>query len=565
MSTDPWVDFVAAYGLDALPSPAPPDIIQIYDPEGFGADPDEEGNVVYPPPLPPLPPGAPECAQDYYDSVGALVAAALSDALRQNIPPTVVRARYEWPPPGSSDSYVPIRFVAAPLDPRFPPPNWGDPYASQIIPTPVDCPFLDDFFSGFGAPPNCDSPPLNLAFPPGIHRLISELVRPSGRSFIFRAPYDYIPGVGVISTDLLTQGDDAPCTAYILGLVAQYEAAMDVAISAFDSANPRNYVYIRAYPYDDGILTGVELEISGGTLSDPVISRIGVSTPLAIAFCETTKFGIFRDDIGYSSCSDGDDDMGCSCEEIRQIIANEIEEKLGVVIEAADWLSERREDIDRFLDDYNDIRNRYLSFFGPSDDDQSWEKFRIIFSRLREYMVSDGRGDVPDEDAIIIPSMLRRVMDGFALTRERLRAIASALNSTNTDVWYAVRVTVTGERRGERDLRFYPQSQDASAWPYNHYGQVRILYAASETDTVYSPWQWVRSRDQELLFRLPAYISEDRVTGQPTRRPAVFAEWQAYPGISMVCEVVERPNGRIIPTTGPVWDGDLIDTNNDVS
>jgi len=87
----------------------------------------------------------------------------------------------------------------------------------------------------------------------------------------------------------------------------------------------------------------------------------------------------------------------------------------------------------------------------------------------------------------------------------------------------SVRVSVEGERNTTRDTWIQPDALR----PYNHYGQLWLVYQIGTQPLRRTAWQWIRSRDHELFFVIPDFRQNSADTVQ------VSAEYQLFAGLRM--------------------------------
>jgi hypothetical protein len=207
--------------------------------------------------------------------------------------------------------------------------------------------------------------------------------------------------------------------------------------------------------YFDGILEGRRYTITdeNGTLVGSGL--VGYNRTLELAFC--LKDRIFRDDVGKVSCDEEEDSMGCDCDQIRQIIREEIERiednYLNPIKVVTEWLNSL----------FRPLEEGIRLFFGNSDS--SWSRFLGRYNLLSAYI----RPSETDEDTAILPTLTDRIEEGFSRNKIRQRIIYSCVNAT---IRVSVRVSVEGERITTRDTWIQPDA----IRPYNHYGQLWLVY-----------------------------------------------------------------------------------------
>jgi len=476
-SSDPWFDWLLDFrSLNGF-SQIPPEFDSIINPRGTDVNGwrRDDGTIVpVIDPFPPLPPNAPQCARNWYRS--------FTERLGQG-----------WAQARISCPFCPLRMTFYPdfsLIETFPwnifptiacdagsQVLWNDPCWSTFWGLPGDCDFFNDWFAGYFRE-NCPERTLTTAFSPAVHRLVSEILKPTGRAFLWRLQYDQ-PVFWPLVFNPEVLGENNACKSWALAILLQIEAMQDL-INQVQTPT----AYIQFQPYFDGILLGRRYTVTDELGSLVGTGFIGYNPTLELGFCLGEK--IFRDDVGRVGCDEEEDDeMGCSCEEIRLIVQEE--------------LARIR---DAYLDPINDnaryLRNLFepiedmVSQFFSTDGENAWTKFLSRFSFLSAFL----RPSDTDPDTIISPPLPDRIEEGFSRTKARQRAILS-------NVAGIVRVlvkfsSITGERNTSRDTYIPP----TSLRPYNHYGQVWVEYGVGTTSRR-SAWQWIRSRDAEHIFLIP--------------------------------------------------------------
>jgi len=74
---------------------------------------------------------------------------------------------------------------------------------------------------------NCPDRELTKDFSPAVHRLISEILLPTGRAFLWRLAYDQpVFWPLTFNPNILTENN--PCKSYALGILLQIEALQEV-------------------------------------------------------------------------------------------------------------------------------------------------------------------------------------------------------------------------------------------------------------------------------------------------------------------------------------------------
>jgi len=499
MSTDPWFDWWIDYGSFDGFSHIPPELAALASPNGIAASGwrDQEGNVVLPSLLPPLPPSAPACAQQAYQDWLQLIGNLYLDAINSCDQNALAfgfnrLTNYDGPP------FLLRDFVFAPVS--FGVPYWNDPCSSSSLGYPSDCDYFLDFFSGFfrtGCPE--DYRPTTLVSP-AVHRLIAEIIKPTGKAFLWRLAYDQPVFWPVVFRAGILIGNNR-CQSFALAILLQLEALQDLINEVSTET-----CFIQFGLYFDGILEGRRYTITdeNGTLVGSGL--VGYNRTLELAFC--LKDRIFRDDVGKVSCDEEEDSMGCDCDQIRQIIREEIERiednYLNPIKVVTEWLNSL----------FRPLEEGIRLFFGNSDS--SWSVFLGRYNLLSAYI----RPSETDEDTVILPTLTDRIEEGFSRNKIRQRIIYSCVNAT---IRVSVRVSVEGERITTRDTWIQPDA----IRPYNHYGQLWLVYQIGAQPLKRTAWQWIRSRDHELFFVIPDFRQNSADTVQ------VSAEYQLFAGLRM--------------------------------
>jgi len=496
-SSDPWFDWWIDFGnLDGF-NPIPPEFDSVINPNGTDVNGWQRDDGTIAPvidPFPPLPPNAPQCAMDWYQS--------FTEALGLG-----------WINARAYCSTCPLRMSFYP-NPNFQSPpniyptiacqditqvNWNDPCWSSVFGLPFDCDYLLDWFSGYFRQ-NCPDRELTRLFSPAVHRLVSEIVRPTGRAFMWRLAYDQ-PVFWPLVFNPLVLTKNNPCKSFALGILLQIEALQDLLNQV---QTPKAYVQFSEY--FDGILLGRKYLITDENSTEVGQGLIGYNPSLEFAFCLREK--IFRSSIGRIACEEGeDDDMGCDCEQIRQIV----QEELAAIKDS--HLDPIRDDASYLRRLFSPIESLISEFFG-TDNENAWTRFLSRFSFLSGFL----RPSNTDEDSVITPPLPDRIDEAFRRAKARERAILS-------NVAGIIRVFVrfrkiTGERITSRDTHIPP----SSLRPYNHYGQVWIEYEVGSI-TRSSAWQWIRSRESEHVFLIPDLRSS------ASDRLEVSAKYQLFSGL----------------------------------
>jgi hypothetical protein len=200
--------------------------------------------------------------------------------------------------------------------------------------------------------------------------------------------------------------------------------------------------------------------------------------------------------------------MGCDCDQIRAIVREEIERiedsYLSPIKVVTDWLDSL----------FRPLEDSIRAFFEGGE--RSWVRFLDRYNLLSAYI----RPSETDEDTVILPTLTDRIEEGFSRNRIRQRIIYSCVNGT---IRVSVRVSVEGERNTTRDTWIQPDA----IRPYNHYGQLWLVYQIGTQPLRRTAWQWIRSRDHELFFVIPDFRQNSADTVQ------VSAEYQLFAGLRM--------------------------------
>jgi hypothetical protein len=503
MSGDPWFDWLLDFGSLSGFGRIPPEFAAIDALAGSNVNnwQDQEGNVrPVLDPLPPLPPNAPECAHAFYNDLTEALGGAWLYARRYC---STCQLRLLLNP--FSGWYRPltyIGFLIACGDNNGA--NWGDPCASGGVGLPQDCDYLRNWFSGYFTE-NCSADrTLTTDFSPAVHRLISEIISPTGRAFLWRLAYDQpVLWPATFNPEVLTENN--VCKSWALGILLQIEALQDLLNQVQTPT-----AYIQFEQYFDGILLGRRYTVTDESGNVVGTGFIGYNPNLELGFCLGEK--IFREDIGRVACEeDEDDQMGCSCDEIRQIVQEEL---ASIRDQYLDPINDNARFLRNLFEPIEDIVTQFFS----TDGDNAWTRFLSRFSFLSAFL----RPSNSDPDTVISPPLPDRIEEAFERTKARQRAILS-------NVAGIVRVLVrfpgiTGERNTSRDTYIPP----TSSRPYNHYGQVWLQYSVGST-TRLSAWQWIRSRDAEHIFLIPDLRSSASDSLTVEAKYQLFAGLRTYP------------------------------------
>ncbi len=512
-STDPWYDWLITYG-SLPPFPVPPDLAHLSS-EGKEITEDENGEAVIPWPFPQTPPNAPECVQAWQQAVKDELADAYQDAVRYCLfgpfmfrldPPVLSTGQ------GSQD----FRFFI----PGLP----HDPCRTGSIFLPNDCPFLDDFFRGWNLN-NCPYDyQLSPIIQPGLHRIVQEILRPTAQPFLFRVGYDNNLAALLFDWEVLREGD---CASYAGGIGLQIEALMQECSNVI-STDYR--VILQAFPYYDGILWGIRFKIISWDNNTVSYANIGYNRLLEIGFCGRQR--IFRDNVGNTACESEDDDMGCECEQIEQIIQT----KLDAIKD--EYLNDIKERTGFLYDLFQPIEQQIKAFWGSGQ--QSWTRFLQIFSYLWAYVRPSGT----DDDEIILPSLTDRLEDEFERIKSRHRTLYSSIPRL---MRISVKPSIIGERNTSRDTYIIGERNTPVKIPYNHYGQLWLEVSYTSGKAISTTWKWIRSRDQTIVYWLP-----DQRMGE-TDQVIVTPKWQLFPNLSMASITTEIALQAFADLTSPIW------------
>jgi hypothetical protein len=497
-TSDPWFDWLLDFGsLDGF-SPLPPEFASIDPLAGRNVDDwqGSDGNIrPVLDPLPPLPANASQCARDFYDDLVQALGQAWNYARRYC---SYCQLRLWLNPFGSWQAPLTyLGFLIACGDNSGA--NWADPCASGGIGIPQDCEYLSDWFAGFFKR-NCPERELTTDFSPAVHRLVSEILAPTGRAFLWRLAYDQpVLWPLVFNAEILTENN--ACKSYALGILLQIEALQELINQVSTET-----CYVRFERYFDGILEGrryVVTDENGVLVGDGLI---GYNRTLELGFCLGEQ--LFRNDVGRVACEDEDEEMGCTCDEVRAIVRDEIDrivsDYLNPIKTVTDWLDALFRPLEQAL------RNFFVG-----DSDTSWDGFLSRYSRLSAYL----RPSETSEEEVILPTLTDRIEEGFDRIRDRQRIIYSCVNGL---IRATVRVSLTGNKITSSDTWIQP----AALRPYNHYGQLWLVYQVGN-QVRRTAWQWIRSRDHELSFTVPDIRASSADTVQ------VSAEYQLFAGLQM--------------------------------
>ena len=497
-SSDPWFDWLMDFGtLDGF-SPIPPEFAAIDSLAGSSVDDwqDSNGNI-HPvlDPLPPLPADAPECARAFYQNLAEALGFAWFSARRYCFRGSLRL----WMNPFSG-WYAPltyIGFIIALGDQNGA--NWGDPCASGGLGVPQDCEYLSSWFSGFFKQ-NCPERELTQSFSPAVHRLISEIVSPTGKAFLWRLAYDQ-PVFWPLTFNSSILIENNPCKSFALGILLQVEALQELINQV-----TTEICFIQFQRYFDGILEGRRYTVTDANGQLVGDGLFGYNRTLELAFCRRER--IFREDIGRIACTEEEEDMGCDCDQIRAIVREEIERiedsYLSPIKVVTDWLDSL----------FRPLEDSIKAFFEGGET--SWVRFLDKYNLLSAYIRPS---DTTDEE-VILPTLTDRIQEGFERDRHRQRIIYSCINGI---IRASVRVSITGNRVTSSDTWIQPDAKR----PYNHYGQIWLVYQVGSQPLRRTAWQWIRSRDSELFFTFPDLRtnSADTIT--------VSADFQLFAGLRM--------------------------------
>jgi|YNPMSStandDraft_2_1061718.scaffolds.fasta_scaffold06656_4 hypothetical protein len=522
-STDPWYDWIVTFGLpDGWPCPS--ELAHLL-PNGAANAwaRDQDGNVIVPYLFPPFPAGAPLCAIQWREQVTNLLVAGYQQAIAScgNVP---LAFRFEFIP----GYRLPDGFNFASLLPSGEP-YWNDPCFSDYLRYPRNCPWLDDFLSGFNTA-NCPEDYIpNTFFRPGAHRVISEIIRPTGMPFLWRLEYDLTLWPTVFDLEILAAGN--ACSAYAGALLLQLEALQELLNSAGSQTGRAIIQFTQGF---DGVFTDARYKVftEDSTLVGEGI--IGWNRIVEIGFCPDNLDGVFRTDIGRRPCEDyGDDDMGCSCDEVRSIVREELETVTN------SYLNPIKNETDFLGGLFRALENRLRAFFGSGDT--SWDTFLSRFSLLSGFL----RPSNTDPDTVISPPLPDRIKDEFEINRKRLVQIYA---SVQRRIKVRVDIQIEGEKLSSRDTFLHgPRSSERR--PYNHFGQLwlKVRTSNSGIEKIY-PWVWIRSRTQTFLFE----IWDERVSERDIL--VITPEYQLFEGlrVTRVTTLAEVPRFSDI-NLDPIW------------
>jgi len=522
-STDPWYDWIVTFGLPAG-WPCPPELRHLL-PSGaenaWARDP--EGNVILPYLFPPLPAGAPACATAWRDRTAERLAAGYRSALA-SCGTTDLAFRFEF----DEGSRLPSRYNFA-----SPVPSggalWDDPCTADYLLYPQNCPWLDDFLSGFNTD-NCPEGYVpNTFFRPGAHRVISEIIRPTGMPFLWRLEYDLTFWPTVFDPEVLAAG--SACSAYAGALLLQLEALQELLNLGGSQTGRAIIQFTQGF---DGVFTDARYKVF--TEDSVLVGQgiIGWNRLVEIGFCPDNPDGVFRTDIGRRPCEDsGDDDMGCECDQVRAIVREELETITN------SYLSPIKTETDFLGSLFRPIQNKLRSFFG--DGELSWDTFLSRFSILSGFLRPSGT----DPDTVITPPLPDRIRDEFEKNRQRTVQIYA---SVQRRIKVRVDVQVEGEKQTSRDT-FLHGARSGERRPYNHFGQLwlRVRTSNSGIEKIY-PWVWIRSRSQTFLFE----VWDERVSERDIL--VITPEYQMFEGlrVSQITLLAEVPRFSDI-NIDPIW------------
>jgi len=523
MSSDPWYDWIVTFGLPEG-WPCPPELLHLLPSGSENAwARDQDGNVILPYLFPPLPAGAPLCATQWRDQVYDLMASGYLQAIAScgNVP---LAFRLEF-----IEGYrLPYRFNFASLLPSGEP-LWNDPCFADNLQYPTNCPWLDDFLSGFDTN-NCPSDYVpNTFFRPGAHRVISEVIRPTGMPFLWRLEYDLTFWPTVFDPEVLAAGN--ACSAYAGALLLQLEALQELLNEAGSQTGRAIIQFTQGF---DGVFKDARYKVftENGALVGQGI--IGWNRIVEIGFCPDNLDGVFRMDIGRRPCEDyGGDDMGCSCDEVRSIVREELE------IVKDSYLEPIKTETDFLGSLFRAVENRLRAFLGSGEN--SWDVFLSRFSILSGFL----RPSNTDPDTVISPPLPDRLDQEFEKNRKRLVQIYA---SVQRRVKVRVDIIIEGEKQTSRDT-FLHGARSSALRPYNHFGQLwlKVRTSNSGIEKVY-PWVWIRSRSQTFLFD----VWDERVSDRDLL--LITPEYQLFEGLRVrqVTVLAEVPRFSDI-NLDPIW------------
>jgi hypothetical protein len=506
-SVDPWFDWLLDFGSLEGFSPLPPEFAAIDGFAGSSVDgwQDEEGNIrPVLDPFPPLPQNAPDCARAFYSNLAEALGFAWFSARRYC---SYCPLRL-WINP-FSDWQAPLTYIAFLIacgDEHGA--NWGDPCASGGLSIPQDCDYLRDWLSGYFRK-DCPDRVLTTEFSPAVHRLVSEIVKPSGRAFVWRLEYDQpVFWPLVFNPEVLTENN--ACKSWALAILLQVEALQDLLNQV---QTPK--AYLRFFQYFDGILLGRKYVVLDENGLEVGQGFIGYNPTLELGFCLGEK--VFRNDVGRVGCDDGEDDeMGCSCEEIRIIVQEELAK---IRDDYLDPINSNALYLRNLFEPIEDIVSQFFSI----DGENAWTRFLSRFSFLSSFL----RPSNTDPDTVITPPLPDRIDEYFERTKARQRAILS--NVSGLIRVFVKFSAIQGERNTSRDTWIPP----ASIRPYNHYGQVWVEYAVNNGAPRRSAWQWIRSRDSEHVFLVPDLRTS------ASEQVQISAKYQLFAGLTTSAPLVQ--------------------------
>jgi len=523
MSTDPWYDWIVTFGLPEG-WPCPPELRHLLPNGAENAwSTDQDGNVILPYLFPPLPAGAPACATAWRNRTAERLAAGYRSALA-NCGFSSLAFRFEF----SEGSRFPDRYNFASTVPSGGA-LWEDPCAADYLLYPQNCPWLDDFLSGFNTT-NCpDDYVPNMFFRPGAHRVVSEIIRPTGMPFLWRIEFDLTFWPTVFRPEVLAAGN--ACATYAAGLLLQLEALQELLNQACSQTGRALIQFTQGF---DGVFTDSRYKVfteSGNLIGEGIIAWNRI---VEIGFCQDDLDGVFRTDIGRRPCEDyGDDDMGCNCNEVRSIVREELETVKNSHLEPI------KNETDFLGSLFRTIQNRLRSFFGSGES--SWDTFLSRFSILSGFL----RPSNTDPDTVISPPLPDRIADEFEKNRKRLVQIYA---SVQRRVKVRVDLQIEGEKQTSRDT-FLHGARSGERRPYNHFGQLwlKVRTSSSGIEKIY-PWVWIRSRSQTFLFS----VWDERVSERDIL--VITPEYQLFEGLRVrqVTLLAEVPQFSDV-NLDPIW------------
>jgi hypothetical protein len=339
--------------------------------------------------------------------------------------------------------------------------------------------------------------------------LVSEIVKPSGRAFVWRLEYDQpVFWPLVFNPEVLTENN--ACKSWALAILLQVEALQDLLNQV---QTPK--AYLRFFQYFDGILLGRKYVVLDENGLEVGQGFIGYNPTLELGFCLGEK--VFRNDVGRVGCDDGEDDeMGCSCEEIRIIVQEELAK---IRDDYLDPINSNALYLRNLFEPIEDIVSQFFSI----DGENAWTRFLSRFSFLSSFL----RPSNTDPDTVITPPLPDRIDEYFERTKARQRAILS--NVSGLIRVFVKFSAIQGERNTSRDTWIPP----ASIRPYNHYGQVWVEYAVNNGAPRRSAWQWIRSRDSEHVFLVPDLRTS------ASEQVQISAKYQLFAGLTTSAPLVQ--------------------------